>query len=246
MRALVVLPSYNERENVIPIAEAILAQSAELHVCIVDDSSPDGTSEHVRAVLAAHPEWQERITLITRAKKGGRGGAVREGLAWGVRQGAQFRCYIEMDCDFSHDPSAIDAGYARVLGGADVVVGARYPAGTIIGWPAGRRAFSFLANALARIAIDRSVADYTNGFRFYSPRAVDHIIHHEQQHHGYIYLSETLSLLLRAGMRVESFPIVFKNRERGVSNTNLAEIRAALGGLASIAWRHRFDRTRGR
>ena len=240
------LPSYNERENVIPIVEAILARSAELQVCIVDDSSPDGTSEHVRAALAALPEWNERVTLITRAKKDGRGGAVREGLAWGARQEAQFCCYIEMDCDFSHDPRAIDAGYARVLGGADVVVGARYPKGTIIGWPWARRAFSFFANALARIVIDRSVADYTNGFRFYSPRAVDHIIHHEQRHRGYIYLSETLSLLLRAGMRVESFPIVFKNRERGVSNTNLAEIRAALGGLAAIGWRHRFDGKHGR
>lgn len=86
------------------------------------------------------------------------------------------------------------------------------------------------------------IADYTNGFRFYSPAAVELLLSHPQRYKGYIYLSETLSLLLKAGLPSASFPILFRNRERGVSNTTFAEVRGALGGIFAIAWSHRFGR----
>jgi dolichol-phosphate mannosyltransferase len=242
MKTLVVLPSFNERENIVELMEAILKGGDDRSVCVVDDSSPDGTSEHVARAIAERPHWKDRAELITRSKKDGRGGAVREGFARAVAAGKQFEAYVEMDCDFSHEPSAIDEGLALLDQGLDVVIGARYPSGTIIGWPASRRVFSFFANTLARAAIEWRVADYTNGFRFYSPEAVEVLLAHEQRHKGYIYLSESLAHLLAAGMKVGAFPIVFRNRERGVSNTSLREIRSALTGIVSIALRYRLPR----
>jgi dolichol-phosphate mannosyltransferase len=239
MKTLVVLPSYNERDNIVAIVSAILDSYEGASVCVVDDSSPDGTAQALRSALAERPEWSGRVDLIVRKKKDGRGGAVRDGLAWGLSDGRTFDAFVEMDCDFSHEPEAIATGLGLLQAGNDVVIGARYPDGVIIGWPPSRRVFSFLANTLARVLIDVSIADYTNGFRFYSPSAVRLLMQFEQHHKGYIYLSESLAHLLRAGLTVAAFPIRFKNRERGVSNTSLAEIRDALGGILQIAWHHR-------
>ena len=235
MKTLVVLPSYNERENIMKLMESILASAPDLKLCIVDDSSPDGTSELVETGTS---EMKDRVHLITRNRKGGRGNAVREGLLWGMHCGKAYEAFVEMDCDFSHEPAAIPRGLQLLRSGYDVVLGCRYPDGVIIGWPLGRRFFSFLANFLARILIQWSIPDYTNGFRFYSARAVQVLLRHPQKHTGYIYLSESLSVLIHAGMRIGTFPICFRNRVRGKSNASLREIGSALGGILAIAWQH--------
>lgn len=240
MKTLIVIPSYNESENVRAMVEAILGLDPGYFVCIVDDSSPDQTSELVRAEIEQRREWQRRVHLIQRSKKDGRGGAVRDGFTWGLGTGEDFEAYVEMDCDFSHDPKAIAQGLQLLGVGSDVAIGARYPNGVIVGWPASRRIFSFFANTLARILIEWSVPDYTNGFRFYTPKAVRLLSVSRQQYKGYIYLSESLSQLLCAGLRVRHFPIRFVNRQRGVSNTNLQEISASLKAIFAIAWQHHF------
>jgi len=236
LRALIVLPSYNESQNIVSLIDALLAEDPGYLVCVVDDSSPDGTSQLLERAMSERREWQARTHLITRSKKDGRGGAVRDGLAWGTEQQPPIDAFVEMDCDFSHEPSAVPRGLAMLGVGTDVVIGARYPDGTIVGWPRRRRIFSALANWLARHLIEPSVGDYTNGFRFYSTPAVRVLLEHPQRHKGYIYLSEALAHLLRAGMRVESFPILFVNRQRGESNTGIREVWAALTGIVSIAW----------
>jgi dolichol-phosphate mannosyltransferase len=242
MRALVVLPTYNERDNVLAVARDLLDRDPDWRVCVVDDSSPDGTAAEVSGAREASAAFAQRVHLIVRGTKDGRGGAVREGFRWGTTSGGELEAYVEMDCDFSHEPQAVAEGLALLARGHDVVIGARYPDGTISGWPLRRRVFSFLANQLARTLIDRSVSDYTNGFRFYSPRAARLLVDQPQRHKGYIYLSESLSYLLRAGLSVASFPIRFRNRERGVSNTDLREIRSALFGIFEIAAAHRRPR----
>jgi dolichol-phosphate mannosyltransferase len=236
---LVVLPSYNEALNIIQVTQAILDANPQVTVCVVDDSSPDHTADLVRTAIDGNPSWQERVHLIVRAKKDGRGGAVRDGFSWGLAQAKDFAAFVEMDCDFSHEPSAIAEGLA-LLADNDVAIGARYPDGTIVGWPLQRRAFSFAANLLARSLLSWSIADFTNGFRFYSPRAVQVLINRPQRHKGYIYLSESLSYLLSDGLRVASFPTVFRNRDRGVSNTTPREIWHALRGIVAIGIAHRF------
>jgi dolichol-phosphate mannosyltransferase len=240
MKTLIVIPSYNERENMRAMIETILVLDPHYFVCVVDDSSPDQTSDLVRSEIEQRPEWQRRVHLIQRQKKDGRGGAVRDGFLWGLGSGKAFEAFVEMDCDFSHDPKAIPQGLQLLEAGWDVVIGARYPNGIIVGWPKGRRIFSFCANALARVLIEWSVPDYTNGFRFYTPKAVGLLSVSRQQYKGYIYLSESLSQLLRAGVNVRHFPIRFVNRQRGVSNTNLREISASLTAIFVIAWHHHF------
>jgi len=240
MKTLIVIPSYNESENVQAMVETILALDPHYFVCIVDDSSPDRTSDIVRSEIGQQPHWQNRVNLIQRQKKDGRGGAVRDGFLWGLRAGHGFDAFVEMDCDFSHDPQAIVKGLRLIGGGCDVAIGARYPDGVIVGWPASRRIFSYFANSLARLLIDWSVPDYTNGFRFYTPKAVGLLSASQQRYKGYIYLSESLSQLMRAGLQVRHFPIYFVNRQRGVSNTNLREISASLRAIFVIAWQHHF------
>lgn len=238
MRTLVVVPSLNEASNVESLVDQILSRDPQYSVCIVDDSSPDGTAELVSKLCDQNPTWGERVHLIVREGKGGRGGAVRAGIAWGVEEG-HFDAFVEMDCDHSHEPSALSEGLALLHEGFDVAIGARYPDGTIIGWPLHRRVFSRIANYLARVLLKWSVKDYTNGYRFYTLSSARTLVESPQHNTGFIYLSETLARLLRSGANVASFPIVFRDRSGGESNADLAEVRRALVGLFGIAWWYR-------
>ena len=231
---LIILPSYNESDNIVNLIDHILSLSRDFSICVVDDSSPDGTADLLKSRMHT---FGDRFHLIVRSKKDGRGGAVRDGLCWGVGRD-RFDYYVEMDCDFSHHPDEILTGITYLKKGYDVVLGSRYPNGTIIGWPIHRRIFSILANTFARALISRKIADYTNGFRFYNRASVKVIVESEQRNKGYIYLSEVLSHFLKLGFRIKSFPIVFKNRERGSSNTSVKEIFSAFTGIIGIARSH--------
>jgi dolichol-phosphate mannosyltransferase len=237
----IILPSFNESENILTLVDDLLACGPGYSVCVVDDSSPDGTGALVRQAIASRAGWTSRVHLMERSGKQGRGSAVRAGFEWAVKN-PNFSAFVEMDCDYSHEPKAVPQGVGLLAAGADVVLGVRYPDGTIIGWPWTRRLFSFFANHLAQAMINRRIPDYTNGFRFYNRKAVSVLVSQPQHHRGYIYLSESLCYLLEAGMTIQWFPIVFRNRVRGKSNTTLTEIVHALTGLFSIAWQYRFGK----
>lgn len=239
---LVVLPSYNEKENIVSLIEALLAQDQKIHVCVVDDMSPDKTYELVKNYIDTHPQIKDRTHLIIRSKKDGRGGAVRDGFEWGYKSDKNFETYIEMDCDFSHEPKALKQGLELIEKGSDVILGSRYPDGKIVGWPLKRHVLSFCANFLARSLINWKISDYTNGFRFYNKKAVSVLMQNKQKYKGYIYLSESLSQLINSQMKIASFPIYFVNRERGVSNTSFAEVKNAFLGIFTIAWNHHKSR----
>lgn len=238
MRTLVVLPSYNEISNIETLIDAILPLDNGIEVCVVDDSSPDGTAELAAKMIESDPGWQGRVHLIVRDGKGGRGGAVRDGIAWGIDAG-HYDAFVEMDCDHSHDPAEMPQGLRLLGDGNDVVIGARYPDGQIIGWPWYRRVFSRLANYLARGLLEWSVADYTNGYRFYAPESAQALVDAPQHNTGFIYLSESLARLMKTGASVASFPIVFRDRSGGESSADLAEVAKALSGLFGIAWWYR-------
>jgi len=238
VKTLVVLPSFNEITNIRDLIDAILKVDADIDVCVVDDSSPDGTADLVFDLIESQVMWDGRVHLIVRPGKGGRGGAVRDGIGWGISTGG-FDAFVEMDCDHSHDPKEMPEGLRLLEDGNDLVIGARYPNGTIIGWPMFRRAFSRMANYLARGLLEWSVTDYTNGYRFYTPDSAAALVNSPQQNTGFIYLSESLARLMRSGATVASFPITFRDRTGGKSSAGLDEVARALSGLFGIAWWYR-------
>lgn len=240
-KTLIVLPSYNERHNIVDLVRSISSLEPNYFVCVVDDNSPDGTALLLSEAIIDHG-WENRVHLLSRVSKGGRGGAIRDGLAWGRHSGENFEAFVEMDCDFSHPPEDIPRGLSMLDHETGLAMGVRYPRGKIIGWPLTRRVFSFFANLLVRLLIEPSIKDYTNGFRFYAPEVVDILLQHTQKHTGYIYLTESLAYLLKAGVRVSVFPITFRNRQRGTSNTTPREIYNALVGLLDIAWNYRIPK----
>ncbi|MDA9799775.1 glycosyltransferase [Gammaproteobacteria bacterium] len=238
MKSLIVLPAFNEKENIANLLQAILSSSDNFYIVLVDDNSPDGTFKAAKNFKhSLDINKSNRLHLISRCKKDGRGSAVWEGFKWGLEyQQLQFDCFIEMDCDFSHDPKYLKTGIQYVSDGNDAVLASKYPDGKTIGWPFGRVALSFLSNMLCRVLIKWSIGDYTNGYRFYSKRAIEILINSNMVHKGYINLSESLAILLKNKVKIKSFPIVFVNRLNGESKTTFKELKNSLLGIFKIAY----------
>jgi len=236
MNLAVVIPSYNERENITHLAEYVLGLSCKPRVIVVDDNSPDGTSEAVMGMAAANP----RLLLIRRAGKGGRGSACLEGFQHALRLGADM--VVEMDADFSHDPADIPRLVERAEQGYDLVVGSRYARGSrIVNWPLMRRVFSRLANRFARLVLGVPISDYTNGYRCYTRNALQRIDYASVHSRGYAVLSEVAYQLAQQNVRITEIPIVFVDRRVGTSKTNLKEVIAALTTVVQIrAWYRRW------
>jgi dolichol-phosphate mannosyltransferase len=238
-KTLVVLPVYNEALNIVELVESIMETNSNTCICVVDDSSPDGTAEIVRKKIHKSESWANSVQIICRPQKSGRGSAVRLGFELGFKSTDCFAAFVEMDCDFSHDPKAISTGLALLAKGNDLVIGSRYPNGSVVGCTLPRRVFSKSANIFARALISPKISDYTNGFRFYNRRALGYLLQQPQKTQGFISLSETLATLLSAKMQIASFPTTFKNRVRGSSNLSLREIMQAFYDILIIAWHYR-------
>jgi|TARA_B100000959_G_scaffold12059_1_gene12011 dolichol-phosphate mannosyltransferase len=240
MKTLVVLPSYNENQNINNIIDKILLQSPDNNVVVIDDNSPDNTIEIINKFIEKK-KYKNRIHLIKRRDKLGRGSAVLEGLKWGYDNLHDLELFIEMDCDFSHSPDEILKG-KELIKKYDFVIGARYPSGKIVNWPIKRRVFSFFANQLIRLLIDRRIFDYTNGFRFYSKKAINYLLQYNIKSSGHICLSEIAAILLKANFSTTSFPIIFINRVRGKSSVNFKEISRSLISIVRISWQYKFGK----
>ena len=241
MNSVIVLPSYNEKENIVSLLRTIIDLDKNFTVIVVDDNSPDKTYEVVSDFKNKLSDKEtERVQIIKRQKKDGRGGAIWEGMRMAYESENEFENFIEMDCDFSHDPNYIRNGINLLMDGNDLVLGSRYPDGKIINWPIKRRVISFFANILVRVLIDWKIHDFTNGFRFYNRDLIKYLLTQEMKHSGYINLTETISMTLKVRKSIASFPIIFKNRKLGKSNTDIKELFNSFLGLFSIAWHHRF------
>ncbi len=243
MKALIVLPSFNEKENIVDLIISILAISKLFYIVVVDDNSPDGTFEAVENAKSSMSDFdRERLHLIKRFEKDGRGGAVWDGIRWGLSSSNDFEYFVEMDCDFSHNPNEIQTGLNIVFKGFDLVLGSRYPDGKIINWPLKRRIFSRFANFLCRILISWKFHDYTNGYRFYNRKSAIHLSKSRTMFKGYINLSETIAKLLKRDFSIAAFPIIFENRKLGKSNTDLKEMLGSFFAIFQIAARYWFDK----
>ena len=227
-RSLVVLPTYNEAENVIAMATEVLATAPTIEVLVVDDGSPDGTGGLVQAAMVDEP----RLHLIERAGKLGLGTAYLAGMAFGLEHG--FQNIITMDCDFSHKPSYLPNLIAG-MDAHDMMIGSRYiPGGGIANWPFHRRFLSAFANLYTRVLLRVPIHDCTSGFRCYSREVLETIDTGAIKSSGYSFLEEMVFRVHRAGFEVGETPILFEDRILGTSKIDRSEIlRAALHVLGT-------------
>jgi dolichol-phosphate mannosyltransferase len=226
----IAIPTYKEASNIAALIGAIRTALPESRIVVVDDS-PD-----LETVHAAEPLRGDSVELIHRDQKGGRGSAALLGLRQCL--GAGCDTVVEMDADFSHDPSELPALIEAVrLQQADMIIASRYlPESRIVNWPLSRRLFSRAANILARAVLGVPIHDYTNGYRVYSRRAAEMVDRTcGKLGKGFIPLSEILVNLYYRGLAIRERPSVFVNRARGESSVTYEEIRNAVVGLFRIA-----------
>jgi dolichol-phosphate mannosyltransferase len=210
-RAVICLPTYNERENLEPITEAILAATPEVDVLVIDDGSPDGTGVLADELAAREP----RVHVLHRARKEGLGKAYLAGFDWALARGYAF--VLEMDADFSHDPRYLPALLAKA-GEADLVLGSRYVAGGgTVNWGLGRRLLSRGGSLYARTILGVSVRDLTGGFKCFRREVLEAIDLPTVECSGYAFQIELTYRTLRRGFRVAEVPIVFTDRRVGQS-----------------------------
>jgi dolichol-phosphate mannosyltransferase len=206
---LVVLPTYNEAENVERMAAAILEHGPRL--LVVDDGSPDGTGRIADGLAA-----DERIDVLHRKEKAGLGPAYAAGFAWGLERGAQIMC--EMDADFSHDPNDLPRLFAAVDAGADLAIGSRYvKGGGVDNWPWRRRALSRGGNLYANIMLGARVGDMTSGFRAFRADAIRRLHPEQCKSSGYAFQIEMAWRARHLGLEIVEVPILFRDREAGDS-----------------------------
>jgi dolichol-phosphate mannosyltransferase len=237
MRALVVLPTYNEAENVVPLAGDVLAQHEHLEVLVVDDNSPDGTGDLVEAMRRDQP----RLHLLRRAGKLGLGAAYLAGFRFGLDR--DYERILTMDCDYSHHPRYLGKLLALARE-ADLVIGSRYvTGGGIANWPWQRRLLSRFANRYTRMLLRVPVRDCTSGFRCYSRVVLEAIDPFSVRASGYSFLEEMVWRVHHAGFPIREIPIVFEDRRFGYTKIDPSEIyRAAWHVLITAFQRPRVRR----
>jgi len=221
-RFVVLLPTYNERENLARIVPLILVQDARLEVLVIDDNSPDGTGRLAEEMA----QTELRVHVLHRKTKEGLGRAYLAGFAWAVQKG--YDLVFEMDSDFSHDPR-----YLRDLiaasADADLVVGSRYKKGVnVINWPMSRLLLSWFASVYARTITRLPVTDATAGFKCFHRRVLEAIPLSEVKSNGYAFQIEMSFRAWRKGFRIAEVPIVFSDRVEGTSKMNQAIVREAV------------------
>jgi dolichol-phosphate mannosyltransferase len=227
---LVVIPTFNEAENLARLVGQVLTVLPAANVLVVDDASPDGTAEVARALTAS----DERVHLLKRPAKAGLGSAYVAGLSWGLGRG--FERFFEMDADFSHDPSHLPAFIAALDAGADVVVGSRnVNGGAVQGWGLLRHLLSKGGSLYSRLILGSPVRDMTTGFKAYTRRALEQIQIERIFSNGYAFQIETTHRALQQGLRVVEIPIVFVDRRAGASKMTRRDIGEAVWSV----WRMR-------
>jgi dolichol-phosphate mannosyltransferase len=227
-RVLVIVPTYNESENIDALIDAVMALDDSFDLLIVDDGSPDGTGEKAQR----RAERSERIHVLRRDRKQGLGRAYISGFSWGLKQ--NYAALVEMDADFSHDPAVVPT-LAGALGEADLVIGSRYvPGGAVEGWSRGRHALSRAGNVYARWMLRFRVTDSTSGFRCYSRAVLESIDLDQVSSEGYAFQIDMTHRTANLGFRIKEVPITFRERRQGYSKMSRAIVAEALWSVT--AW----------
>ncbi len=240
-RTLVIIPTYNERENLPLIVERLRGALPDAHSLIVDDNSPDGTG-----VLADElADADRRIHVLHRTAKSGLGTAYVAGFRWGLDRG--YSVLVEMDADGSHAPEQLSRLLAAVDAGADMVIGSRYvPGAAVVNWSRRRLVLSRTANLYSRIMLGTAINDITAGFRAYRREVLEAISMETVNSRGYCFQIDLAWRAVEAGYLAVEIPITFVERERGVSKMSGSTIWEAAVSVASWGARGRFDKMRSR
>lgn len=238
MPNLVIIPTYNERENVEAIVGAVFALPEVFHILIVDDGSPDGTADIVRSLQQTFPG---RLHLLERQGKLGLGTAYIAGFRWGLERDYAF--FFEMDADFSHNPDDLPRLLAKCRDeGADMAVGSRYVrSGHVENWPVDRIVLSYGASLYTRLILWMPVADPTAGFICYRREVLAALNLDKIRFVGYAFQIAMKFAAYSLGYSVQEVPITFKDREKGQSKMSLKIIREAIFGVLQMRWRSFFE-----
>jgi dolichol-phosphate mannosyltransferase len=230
-KTLVIVPTYNERENLALLAERLLRLHVPVDLLVVDDNSPDGTGQLAEELAARHPS----ISVLHRAQKQGLGRAYCAGFAWAIDHGYDY--IMEMDGDFSHNPDDIPK-FIEAIGNADLVLGSRYCNGIrVINWPLGRLMLSMAAARYVRIITGMPFSDPTGGFKCFRKEALQSIDLNSLRSNGYSFQIEMTHKIWRKGMTIAEVPIIFTDRFQGTSKMSGTIIYEALW----MVWRLLFQ-----
>lgn len=235
--ALVVIPTYNEIENISKILEKVFSLSREFDVLVVDDGSPDGTGDVIKKMQTTEP----KLHILERKGKQGLGTAYLAGFDWGLKR--DYAYFFEMDADFSHNPEDLLRLYTEAEAGADVVVGSRYIRGVnVVNWPMSRVLLSYFASRYVRIILGIPVEDTTAGFICYRREVLKRISLNKIKFVGYAFQIEMKYVAYRLGFSIKEIPVIFTDRTAGTSKMSGGIIKEAILGVLQLKMRNILKR----
>jgi dolichol-phosphate mannosyltransferase len=235
---IVIIPTYKEIENIEKIIRAVFQLPSPFHVLVVDDNSPDGTSQKVAAL---QKEFSDKLHLKVRQKKSGLGTAYVAGFKWALKHDYEF--IYEMDADFSHNPNDLEKLYAACINGADVSIGSRYSKGVnVVNWPLNRVLMSYFASVYVKFITGMKIHDATAGFICYKRAVLESIGLQNIKFVGYAFQIEMKYRAFVKGFTIEEVPIIFTDRTAGESKMSGAIIREAVVGVILLRLRKMFNR----
>lgn len=233
---LVIIPTYNEKENVEKMVRKVFSLETEFHLLIIDDNSPDGTADIVKRLQA---EFPDKLHMVQRKGKLGLGTAYITGFRWAIDHSYDF--IFEMDCDFSHDPNDLEKLYAAAMNGADLAIGSRYISGiNVINWPLGRVLMSYFASVYVRLVTGMKVMDTTAGFKCYRRIVLESIPFEQIRLKGYGFQIEMKFTVFKMGFNIVEVPIIFTDRREGTSKMSGGIFNEALWGVMKMKLRSFF------
>ena len=238
--SIIIIPTYNEKENIEKIIRAIFALEKCFHILVIDDGSPDGTAKIVHHLIDT--EFADRLFIVERSGKLGLGTAYITGFKWALEHGYDF--IFEMDADFSHDPADLPRLYAACHDeGYDLAIGSRYVSGVnVVNWPMGRVIMSYYASAYVRIVTGMNVRDTTAGFVCYRRNVLEAIDLDKIRFKGYAFQIEMKFTAFKMGCCIKEVPIIFVNRVLGTSKMNSSIFGEAVFGVLQLRIRSWFKK----
>ena len=232
-KKIIVIPTYNEKENIEKIVRKVFSLDGGYNILVIDDGSPDGTAAIVKGLIK---EFPERLFILERSGKLGLGTAYLTGFKWCLQNGYDY--IFEMDADFSHNPEDLPRLYEACKNGADLSIGSRYCDGvSVVNWPIGRIIMSYYASVYTRKVLGMKVYDCTAGFKCYSRKVLETIDLDAIKMKGYGFQIEMKSTASRLGFKIAEVPVIFVNRKDGVSKMSSGIFGEAFWGVIKLRFR---------